>query len=136
MSSTGNSLASGSPAFTLIEVLVTVTILFVGIVGVMRSYTSAVRALEGASEALRSDACLKEGMAAMELQVLKEVSLSPVLDTGTEDGLGAGFRGEVSLRWLPGVKAEGLNEVTVAAVGRTGQARYTLVTWLRDPARK
>ncbi len=64
-------------AFTLIEVLLAVVILGLGIVGIMRSYTVAARALSIIGARIESVCLAKEVFARLEQPVLTDTALPP-----------------------------------------------------------
>ena len=68
--------------FTLIEVMLAVTILAIGIVGVIRAYTTAVNGLKAAECSIEEACLLKEKMA----EVIEEYIQNPGVSQGTENG--------------------------------------------------
>ena len=58
-------------AFTLIEVLVTVVILFAGVAVVLRCYAGAIRGLDAAERTVKADQYLGARMAEAELEALQ-----------------------------------------------------------------
>ena len=69
-SSTGNN-QPGRGAFTLIEVLVTVVILFAGVAVVLRCYAGAIRGLDAAERTVKADQYMGLRMAEAELSALQ-----------------------------------------------------------------
>ena len=67
----------GRRSFTLIEVLLAVVILGLGIVGIMRSYAVAARALSISGARLESLCLAKEAFARLEQLSLSDTSLPP-----------------------------------------------------------
>ena len=62
--------------FTLIEVMLTVTILAVGIIGVIRAYAAMVNTLEAADSSIGAVCLLKDRIFEIEKRALEEVNLS------------------------------------------------------------
>lgn len=67
----------GCRGFTLIEVLLAVVILGLGIVGIMRSYAIAARALSISGAKVESLCLAKEAFARLEQPALPDTGLSP-----------------------------------------------------------
>jgi prepilin-type N-terminal cleavage/methylation domain-containing protein len=82
-----------SAGFTLIEVMITVTILAVGLIGVNRAYVSIVNALEVADYTIEMVSLLGERMFEVERRAIEEDNLLP----GARNGR---FTGEyVDFKW-------------------------------------
>ncbi|MFH1476423.1 MAG: prepilin-type N-terminal cleavage/methylation domain-containing protein [Verrucomicrobiota bacterium] len=69
--------AKTAKAFTLIEVLLAVVILGLGVVGIMRSYAVAARALSISGAKLESLCLVKEAFARLEQPSLSDTGLPP-----------------------------------------------------------
>ncbi len=67
----------GRRGFTLIEVLLAVVILGLGIVGIMRSYAVAARALSVSGTRIESLCLAKEALARLEQPALPDTGLPP-----------------------------------------------------------
>ena len=78
--------------FTLIEVMLTVTVLAVAVVGILRGYAVSVNALEASQYSIDMTSVLKERLAALEEKDITEGPLS----AGAESGNAAGFYGVFS----------------------------------------
>jgi len=68
--------------FTLIEVMLAVTILGIGIIGVIRAYTTAIDGLKAAECGIEEACLLKEKMAEIKEEYIK----NPVISEGAESG--------------------------------------------------
>ena len=124
-------LRAGSPqkAFTLVEIMLTITILTVGIIGILRAYATSVNALEVSRDTVDAVCLLKEKMAEIEQAAIDEGGNSPGFSSGR-------FEDEFeNFGWKLEVKTgsiEDLNEVTLV-VSRVGQPRkFSLVTYAEN----
>lgn len=72
MSPTGNRNAAAQSGFTLIEVLVTVVVLFAGVALVLGCFRQAVTVLDAATRTARADLVLREKMTEAELPMAGE----------------------------------------------------------------
>jgi len=68
--------------FTLIEAMLTVTILAIGIVGVIRAYTTALDGIKAAECGIEEACLLKEKMA----EIKEKYIINPIISQGTETG--------------------------------------------------
>lgn len=86
--------------FTLIEVMIAVTILAFGLVGIARSYVAMINALEAAEYSLEAVCLLKERMFCARVKAIEEKNLYP----GVEKGKFAGEYDDFS--WQADVRVE------------------------------
>lgn len=119
----------GSRGFTLIEVMLAVSILAIGIIGVLRAYSTAVNALGVGQENIDAVCLLKEKMSEIERLVLEGEGISP----GTSSGR---FEGELeSFEWESVVKqssVEDLNEVVITVSNKAKPRKFSLVTYAEN----
>jgi len=132
---------SNKSGFTLIEVMLAVAILAIGIVGVMRAYTSALEGLKAAECSIEEACLLKDRMAEVEE---KAIEAEGVL-AGSESGV---FANEYAdYRWEEDITAaqfdiEDLKEslqgflsevkVTVTNDRITPTRRFSVVTYMES----
>jgi prepilin-type N-terminal cleavage/methylation domain-containing protein len=108
-------------AFTLVELLVTVAVLAIGIVGILRSFLSAYSALESTNMRLGAFQAIEARMP----PVLLSDGSDPLLTVGSgREALELGGR-KAELRWQTGPLAEDgmqerLNQVTISVVWSEG----------------
>ena len=122
----------GRSAFTLIEVIVAVVILFGGVIAVVRCYSLAVEAMSVARERLEADAILNAQMGEMELALLTAGR--------ARNGGGTVPAGDRTYGWDLRVAPRGggdsleLSIVTGQAwrAGRGAREPQALVTWIRE----
>ena len=112
--------------FTLVEIMLTITILTVGIIGILRAYATSINALEVSRDTVDAVCLLKKKMAEIEQAAIEEGGISPGSSSGR-------FEDEFeNFLWKLEVKTgsmEDLNEVTLV-VSRVGQPRkFSLVTY-------
>jgi type II secretory pathway pseudopilin PulG len=131
-SPTGSDRRRCRSGFTLLEVIVTVTILFVGIVAILQTFSNAVRVMDVAAETLAVDAVLREQMAVVDLQTRRAPAGSTGLTGLPSSGMDRSYRWTLSTKWLPGAAEDGLNEASLAVTGRDGVRRYSLASWFRN----
>lgn len=139
ISGTGNN----KFGFTLIEVMLAVTVLAIGIVGVIRAYTTAVDGLKAAECSIEEVCLLKEKMSEIEEEYIEQ---SGVI-AGTESGEFAGDYAEYG--WESDIAAvkfdikdlkeylEGfLSEVKVTVNNNriTPTRRFSVVTYMESCA--
>ncbi len=115
--------------FTLIEIMLTITILTVGIIGILRAYATSINALEVSRDTVDAVCLLKKKMAEIEQAAIEEGGISPGSSSGR-------FEDEFeNFGWKLEVKTgsiEDLNEVTLV-VSRVGQPRkFSLVTYAEN----
>ena len=78
----GNKHLPGRPGFTLIEILIAVSILAVGIMGILRAYSASVTAMENATYGIDAAYSLKTVMGVIEEKA--------IIDKGTSSGTSSG----------------------------------------------
>ena len=121
--------------FTLVEVMLAVTILAFGIVGVLRGYTTSVGALEASQKAIEAVCSLKEKMADFEKEAIEEGGLLVGADSGELDtAYGSGWRWESEVSALDFDIEELkdiLNQVKITVVNEQFKPvrRFSLVTY-------
>ncbi|MCF7854552.1 MAG: hypothetical protein K9N51_07140 [Candidatus Pacebacteria bacterium] len=117
--------------FTLVEVLLAVSILVFGIVGILSGYAKTTDSIRVAREHMDVYGLLKEKMGEAELEARSSTS-------GLAHGVTRGDFGEryLEYEWQRDVKAapyEGLDEVTLTITCRRNERVYTLATYLVRP---
>ena len=130
--------------FTLIEVLITITILAVGIIGVLRAYTTLVNALEVAQCSLDAACLLKEKMADIDQYIIENSGIPTGVDKGEFEGRYEKFKWESEISSLDldieDLKEElkdCLNELKITVVNEHVKPvrRFTLVTYVWNEAK-
>jgi len=136
--------------FTLIEVMIAVTILAIGMVGVIRGYAAMVNALEVGDYSIETVCLLKERMFEAEREAIEEEYPFPAINTGKIDGEYGEYRWKTVIKLEDssydedlaaleeGTSSGGnelvmyLNEVrvTVSNEGVTPPRRFTLVSYV------
>lgn len=114
--------------FTLIEVLLAVSILAIGIVGVLRSYSMSISALKIYRGNIDAVCLLKEKMVEIEQEAVKENGLLPCA-SGGKFADAPGYRWELEIRPGP---AEGLNEVILMVFHEDKPGKFSLVTYVES----
>lgn len=121
-------------AFTLIEALLAVTILAIGMVGILRAYAAAVNALQAGQCSLDVLYLLKEKMADIELRAIEEGGLIAETDRGKFGSEYKDFRWESEIETLDfGIEEleDRMNEVSVTVINERVKPirKFTLVTY-------
>ncbi len=111
---------------TLVEVLVSVVILFAGIVAIMRVYSGVVSLLDASEATLAATLTLQ--------QQLESVALTPAGDEGLTGNRRvaqavSGYTGRITRRPLARDMGVGLAECRVEAVGTGRRETEQVVTW-------
>jgi type II secretion system protein I len=131
MSTTGNR--SG---FTLIEVLVAVTILSIGVVAIMQAFSVSLDALRRSHDVVRASDVMREQLAEAEMTAILGQKLDPVYqgrETAPEGGMVWQTTvvpvPDASVSDLPGLKEEiQLQRVLVKVWRDTGGREYQVTT--------
>jgi len=130
--------------FTLIEVLLTITILAVGIIGVLRAYATSVNALEVAQCSLDAVYLLKEKMADIDQYIIENSGIPTGVTKGEFEGKYDKFKWESEISRLDldieDLKEElkdYLNELKITVVNEHVKPvrRLTLVTYVENEAK-
>ena len=124
--------------FTLVEVMLTIAILGIGIIGILRAYSAAITALEVSQYSMDAAGLLKERVAEFEQKCIEEDGLLPGIDKGEFEDRYKGFKWESEVNTLDLVVEkdlkEYLNEVKITVVN--GQVkpvrRFSLVTTMEN----
>ena len=86
--------------FTLIEVLLTITILAIGIMGILRAYFASLNVLEVSKYSIDAVCLLKQKMSDIEERNIEKGGLSPGEDRGEFETLYEGFKWESEIKGL------------------------------------
>ncbi|MDB4349330.1 prepilin-type N-terminal cleavage/methylation domain-containing protein [Omnitrophica bacterium] len=97
------SVSNSKRGFLLLEVLVSITVISVGLVFVVRSFSSSARAIETATHFLKSVSLMEEK--------LWDLEAKGAIEKGRDDGL---F--EMDREYLWKVEAEGLEDIPINVV--------------------
>lgn len=127
-SPTGNR--NSRQAFTLIEILVSVTILAVGIVAIMGAFNVCLSALSASSERMRATLLMRETISGMEQDGFRGASDGKFAD-GNE---GFSWRIDVHPAWRR--SGAEVSEVVVSVWREDENAAYSLATYARAPFRR
>ena len=115
--------------FTLIEVLLAVSILAIGIIGVLRAYATSVDALEVGQENIDAVCLLKEKMSEIEQDALKQKGVLPETSTGEFEGNFADYKWELDIK--PST-VDSLNEVKLTVFHKENTRKFTLWTYMEN----
>jgi len=129
MSRIGSSQTFSCKGFTLVEIMLTVTILSIGLIGILRAYAASLNALDAAQESIESSCLLKDKMAEIELKEKEDNGLPEEISHGRFGGGFDNYQWELDIHSLPGVK---LNEATVTVYRDGHTRRYSLVTYVYE----
>lgn len=114
---------------TLVEILLTITILSCGIMGVLSAYGILVDALAVSQTNIKAVCLLKDKMTEIEQMVLDEAGISQGLSIGDFKGSYKDFKWELNVK--PS-SIEGLNEVIVIVSHKVKPREFSLVTYVQD----
>ena len=115
--------------FTLIEVMLAVSILAIGIIGVLRAYATSVDALEVGQENIDAVCLLKEKMSEVEQDALKQKGVSLGRSTGEFEGNFANYKWELDIK--PST-VDSLNEVKLIVFHKENTRKFTLWTYMEN----
>ena len=136
ISGTGNETCA-SPGFTLIEVLVASVILFSGLVAVLGAYSSAVTALDQASDVLAATQLIEEKACEVELEAGPDRQ-QLFSSSGAGEAPYDRYTWDVTVRGLSTFQGAELLDVDISAGRARAATRRLLVTqWaqiIRQPA--
>lgn len=123
--------------FTLVEIMVAITILAIGIIGVLRSYTVAINALEASQYSIEAACLLKEKMADVEKEVIEKKDFSQGTYQGEFKGNYGGFKWESQVQVLDFDNEEMkncLNEIKMTVYNNRIKPprRFSLVTYIEN----
>jgi len=114
---------------TLIEVLLAVSILAIGIVGVLRAYATSVVTLEVGQYNIDAVGLLKQKMADIEQVVVEEGEIPQGSEQGTFESPAEDFL----WAWkVDPTETEGLNELTVVVSHKYNPRTFSLKTYVVD----
>jgi len=115
--------------FTLIEVLVTVIVLSVGIVGVLSAYQSLLSGLSSARDAIRADWIIRDRLAFIESSVAQSSTVDASQYSGSFSGSG-GFEGNVTIDAIKSTPdgSNSLSEVNVTVWRKGSMSQYSVTT--------
>lgn len=125
-SSTGNR--NSTAAFTLIEILVSVSILAVGLVAIMGAFDTCLSALAASGDRMRATLLMKEQLATIEMSGYGNGA------SGQFVGDDANFSWRVDVHPVSRPSGVELNEVVVSVWRANGRAAYSLTTCAREPS--
>ena len=115
--------------FTLIEIMLAITILTIGIIGVLRAYIISVNTLEAGQNSIDAVCLLKEKMAEIEQVVMEEGGISPGTSSGKFEDEFEGFRWELEVKPGP---IKSLNEVALVVSHVNQPRKFSLVTYAEN----
>ena len=110
-----SSIVRRNNAFTLVEVMLAVSILAIGLVGVLRAYAVLVGGLEAAQDSVKAICLLKDKMAEIEEEALKDVNIPAGVNTGGFDTYGETFE------WASTTKALDPSDIGIMRVFEEGE---------------
>ena len=122
----GSSQGSG---FTLVEIMLAITILTIGIIGVLRAYVTSVNTLEAGQDSIDVVCLLKEKMAEIEEVAIKEGGISPATSSGKFEDEFEDFRWELEIKRG---SIESLNEVILVVSHLDRPRKFSLVTYVEN----
>ena len=109
--------------------MLAVTILSVGMVGVLRAYAVSVSALEASQESVAAVYLLKEKMTQIEKEAGEEGGIAPGRWDGEFENGFEGFTWELTV--MPG-STRGLNESILTVSHKGKPRRFSLVTYVEN----
>ncbi len=114
--------------FTLIEVLVTVIILAIGIVGVLSSYQALLSGLSSARDAIRADWIIRDRLSFIESSLAQSGSVPATQYSGSFAS--SGFEGNVTVDEIKSTPdgSNTLNEVNVTVWRKGSLSQYSVTT--------
>ncbi len=122
-------LKTGNKGLTLIEVLLAVSILGMGITGVLRGFASSIVTLEVAQYNIDAVNLLKEKMADVEIMVREKEEISPASERGAFADPFEDFRWEWNIK--PAIE-EDLYTLTLTVSSTFNPRDFSLTTYVAD----
>ena len=119
----------GSRAFTLVEIMLTVTILAVGLIGVVQAYLVSINALEAGDDTVSAVCLAKEKMASTELEIRKDNGISAGARKGVFDGPDEGFAWELN---VAPTTVKDLNEAILVVYNKASPRKFSLATYVEN----
>jgi prepilin-type N-terminal cleavage/methylation domain-containing protein len=123
------TLKIGSKAFTLVEIMLTVTILAVGLIGIVQAYLVSINALEAGDYTVRAVSLAKEKIAQTELDIRKDGGISTGFRKGVFDGTDKNFTWELN---VVGTSVKDLNEAILVVYSAASPRKYYLATYAKN----
>ena len=124
MTSRTGSRRKSSQGFTLIEVLVAVTILSIGIILVLGAFDTALSALDSARVSMRAHELLKQKLDAVEVHGLP-VGTSGVFPDNSD------YEWRIETKPIHRAEKEVLREVIITVWRTSGGVHYSMGTYMR-----
>jgi hypothetical protein len=109
--------------------MLAVSILAIGIIGVLRAYTTSVDALGVGQENIDAVNLLKEKMTEIEQDALEQEGISPGTSTGEFEGNFTGYKWELDIK--PSA-VDSLNEVILTVFHKESTRKFTLGTYVEN----
>lgn len=111
---------------TLIEVLMAVSILAIGIIGVLRAFAGSVATLEVGQNSIEAVNLLKQKVADVKQMILEDGETASSSDSGTSD--------DFLWQWdIRPTDIENLNELTLTVSHNYNPRTFSLKTYVVDP---
>jgi len=111
---------------TLIEVLMAVSILAIGIIGVLRAYAGSITTLEIGQNNIEAVLLLKEKIADVKLMILEDGETALSSDSGSS--------GDFLWQWeISPTEIENFNELTLTVSHNYNPRIFSLKTYVVDP---
>lgn len=121
----------GSSAFTLVEVLLTIAILAIGLIGILRAYSSLLNAAGVSYEYIDAVCLAKEKMAEIELDELQNKNLTKGTVKGEALGIYSDFNWEKTIEPSDDKKLN-IAKVAVFKKDSVNARKFTLETYVEN----
>ncbi|OGX38869.1 MAG: hypothetical protein A3C36_00910 [Omnitrophica WOR_2 bacterium RIFCSPHIGHO2_02_FULL_52_10] len=115
---------------TLIEVMLAVSVLSIGIVGVLRAYASSVATLESGQYNIDAVNLLKRKMADVQQNLLEQGTEASKSDSGNFEGIYQDFLWSWEIR---PTDTDHLNELELAVSHNFNPRKISVITYVVDP---